>query len=82
MLSLQVLLLVPLNKKCSGCAYTRKSERENSSFSFESCVNCEVAMKAKHALHIYKLMISAVLIWNVVLMSLKKITVVAVNCFN
>lgn len=46
------------------------------------CVNCEVAMKAKHALHIYKLMISAVLIWNVVLMSLKKITVVAVNCFN
>lgn len=28
-------------------------------------------MKAKHALHIYKLMISAVLILTVVLMSLK-----------
>jgi len=45
--------------------------KENSFYSFKLCFNCEVAMKAKHALHIYKLMISAVLIWNVVLMSLK-----------
>lgn len=45
--------------------------KENSSFSFKLCFNCEVAMKVRHALHIYKLMISAVLIRNVGLMSLK-----------
>lgn len=50
---------------------TQGNLKKKSYFSLGLCFNCEVAMKAKHALHIYKLMISAVLILTVVLMSLK-----------